>query len=85
MDAKLKQHFQQNQKVMIRRLGDDKEYRAFVVGLYSEDSVVDCYIVGLVDRLDKYNWSHKVIIESCLDAEEWKDDFHGAVKPTSEY
>ncbi len=72
MEPKTNQNFQPNQKVMIRRLGDDKEYRAKVAGLASTvsgDTYI--YIVEMVDKLDNSKWSHVCIPEVCLDDETW--------------
>ena len=67
----MKKHFVQNQKVMIRRLGDDKEYRGRVVGISAHVAELSFYIVEVVDKLPGYNWTHCTIPEVCLDAENW--------------
>ena len=70
-----RQNFTQDQKVMIRRLNDGKEYRAKIVGVAS-DVLDGCtfYIVEAVDRIHGLLWSHHVMIESCLDPVEWEED-----------
>jgi len=66
--------FEPNQKVMVRRLGDGKEYRGRVVGLHSEHDTCSFYIIEMIDRIANSKWSHAVHITSCLDAEEWAFD-----------
>ena len=67
----MKKNFSQNQKVMIRRIGDGAEYRAKVVGVSSIHPECDFYIVELIDKLPSCGWTHVTMVESCLDAENW--------------
>lgn len=61
-----KRDFRQGDDVVIYELGDDKEYRAKVVGKASEN-VIDVYIVELVDVPGgHWPWSHAAIPETCL-------------------
>jgi len=65
------QKFGQNQKVMIRRLGDDGEYRAKVVGVSARLPDCDIYIVELFDEMPGMEWTHVCMTEACLDPENW--------------
>lgn len=66
--------FTPNQKVMIRRLGDDKEYRGRVVGIHSTHATCSFYIIEMIDRINNSVWSHVVMTTSCIDPEEWEED-----------
>lgn len=68
-----KQDFSQNQKVMIRRLGDGGEYRAKVVGVEARLTENDFYIVELFDDMPGREWTHVCMTEACLDPEDWED------------
>ena len=65
------QKFSQNQKVMIRRIGDGKEYRAKVVGIMVRMPDCDFYIVELFDEMPRNDWTHVCMTEACLDPENW--------------
>lgn len=63
--------FVQGEKVMIRRLGDDKEYRAIIVGQANEHWPKGM-IIEMVDPIHKdYEFTHCVITEVCIDQETW--------------
>ena len=68
---KMKQNFVQDQKVMVRRLGDDGEYRAKVVGVMAEFVEVNFYIVEMIDQLPGLTWTHACMPEGCMDPENW--------------
>lgn len=59
----------ENDRVMIRRLGDGKEYRAIVKGHYAVDTYgnPECYIVQMIDKLDQRNFI--VFVRSVVDLE----------------
>lgn len=67
----MKQNFTQDQKVMIRRLGDDCEYRAKVVGIMAKTGDFDFYIVEMIDQPKGLTWTHSCMPESCMDLEDW--------------
>ena len=54
--------FKQDEKVIIHSLGDGQEYRAKVVGIYTETA----YIVELIDPIPGINWTHSVFIQSVI-------------------
>lgn len=65
------QTFFNGEKVMIRRLGDGKEYRAKIAGI-SVDGLVKAMIIEIVDPLSEdYEFTHCAIIEVCIDKETW--------------
>ena len=64
-------NFTLGQKVVVRRTSAD-EYRARIVGVATRN-IVDIYIIEIVDSIPYYKWTHTVMPESCLDAEEWED------------
>tara|TARA_R110000823_G_scaffold97570_2_gene211895 strand:+ start:2865 stop:3074 length:210 start_codon:yes stop_codon:yes gene_type:complete len=63
-----KKNFKQDEKVMIRRIGDGGEYRAKVVGIMAQLPEQDFYIVELTDDLPGCLWSHACMTDACLDA-----------------
>jgi len=67
----MQQKFGQNQKVMIRRVGDGAEYRAKVVGVLARFPDCDFYIVELFDEMPGNEWTHVCMTEACLDPEIW--------------
>ena len=63
--------FTQGEKVMIRRLGDDKEYRAIIVGI-AHEAWPKGMIIEMIDPIHKdYEFTHCVITEVCIDQEPW--------------
>lgn len=63
--------FTQGEKVMIRRLGNDKEYRAIIVGI-SNEHWPKGMIIEMVDPIHgAYKFTHCVITEVCIDQEPW--------------
>lgn len=67
------QTFVQDEKVMIRRLGDGYEYRAKVAGIAidNEAKVVICEIIDPFNS--DYAYSHIAMTEACIDKENWED------------
>lgn len=61
-----KKNFVQDEPVIMRRIGDGKEYRAKVVGK-SVEGATDFYIVELLDPIPGNSWTHIAITEACLD------------------
>lgn len=56
------------QIVVIRRLGDDKEYKARVCGIAYECTINNFYIVEMIDRIaGNDEWTHCVITGACID------------------
>lgn len=56
---------------MIRRLGDDNEYRARVVGIMAETVGINFYIVEMIDQPLGSVWTHLCMPEVCMDIEDW--------------
>ncbi len=75
LSGTLGQTFTQGEKVMIRRLGDGKEYRAKIAGISAEIAEFKVMICEIVDPFNTdYSFSHIVITEACIDKESWNDD-----------
>lgn len=57
------------QSVIVRRLGDDGEYRARVCGIADDQPECIFYILEMIDKIPGFNdeWTHRVIIDSCID------------------
>lgn len=69
------QTFTQDERVMVRRLGDGQEYRATIAGI-AVDSPVKIMIVKIIDRFrneEDYNFTHCAMPEVCIDKEEWDE------------
>jgi hypothetical protein len=70
------QRFKQDQKVMVRRLGDGKQYRATICGIAMDvglgAKLMICEMYDNCDYVHNFEFTHVSIPEVCIDPYDWE-------------